>query len=88
MHRFTLAGAPFMAIAGLWREGQDDQPASFTMLTTDPGPDLAPYHNRQIVVLRPDKWADWIYLQKPESDLLQPLPAGSLQVEMVRQGSD
>ena len=56
-HRFTLSGAPFMAIAGLWREGDGNQPAAFTMLTTDPGADVAPYHSRQIVVLRPEHWS-------------------------------
>jgi putative SOS response-associated peptidase YedK len=35
-HRFSLKGAPFMAIAGLSREGKGNQPASFTMLTTEP----------------------------------------------------
>jgi putative SOS response-associated peptidase YedK len=44
------------------------------MLTTEPSPDVAPYHNRQVVVLRPDDWASWIYLTKPEAELLQPLP--------------
>ena len=37
-HRFALADADVMAIAGLWREGQGNQPPSFTMLTTEPGP--------------------------------------------------
>src|SRR6185437_6245962 len=37
-HRFTLSDASFMAIAGLWREGQGNQPDTFTMLTTEPGP--------------------------------------------------
>jgi putative SOS response-associated peptidase YedK len=58
------------------------------MLTTEPGPDVAPYHNRQVVVLRPDDWANWIYLTKPEGELLRPLAAGSLDVETVRKGSD
>jgi putative SOS response-associated peptidase YedK len=88
MHRFTLTSAPFLAIAGLWRDGQGDQPPSFTMLTTEPGQDLVPYHDRQVAVLRPEAWADWIYLTRPEAELLQPLPAGSLDVETVRQGSD
>lgn len=39
-HRFTLRNAPFLAIAGLWRDGQGNQPPSFTMLTTEPGPDV------------------------------------------------
>lgn len=87
-HRFTLNGASFMAIAGLWRDGEGNKPPTFAMLTTEPGPDVAPIHNRQIVVLRPDDWAAWIYLTKPEVELLKALPAGSLAVETVRQGSD
>jgi putative SOS response-associated peptidase YedK len=87
-HRFTLNSQPFLAIAGIWREGQGNHPASFTMLTTSPGPDIAPYHNRQVVVLRPLDWSAWINLTKPESKLLKPLPAGSLNEEKVRQGSD
>lgn len=86
-HRFTLNGAPFLAIAGLWREGHDGSRA-FTMLTTDPGPDVAPFHDRQVVVLRPSDWAHWIYLTKPEAELLRPLPGGSLAAETVRPGSD
>jgi putative SOS response-associated peptidase YedK len=87
-HRFTLADAPFLAIAGLWRDGADGKPPAFTMLTADAGPDVEPYHNRQVVVLRPDDWASWIYLTKPETELLRPLPAGSLDIETVRAGSD
>ena len=88
MHRFTLDGAPFLAIAGLWRDASDGQPPAFTMLTTEPGPDVAPYHNRQVAVLPPDDWAAWIYLTRPEAELLRPLPAGSLTVTMVRASSD
>ena len=87
-HRFTLNGAPFMAIAGLWRDGKGNQPPAFTMLTTEPGPDVKPIHNRQVVVLRPEDWPAWIYLTKAEADLLQPLPAGSLHVETAQQGLD
>jgi putative SOS response-associated peptidase YedK len=86
-HRFTLANAPFLAIAGIWRDGAAGGAPAFTMLTTDPGPDVEPYHNRQVVVLRPEDWAAWIYLSKPEAELLRPLPAGSLNVETVRAGS-
>ena len=87
-HRFTLNGASCMAIAGLWREGAGNRQASFTMLTTSPGPDVAPIHNRQIVVLRPEDWKPWLELTKPEAELLSPLPEGSLNVEQVREGSD
>jgi putative SOS response-associated peptidase YedK len=83
-HRFTLKGEPFLCVAGIWREGVDDQGSDFTMLTTAPGPDVAPYHDRQSVVLPPADWPAWIYLSKPEKELLQPLPAGSLHAETVR----
>lgn len=86
-HRFALKDAPFLAIAGLWREGHGNQPDTFTMLTTEPGPDVAPIHNRQVVVLRPENWTAWLVLSKPEAELLRPLPAGSLSVETVRQGA-
>ena len=56
-HRFTLKGAPFLAVAGIWREGKGTAPPAFTMLTTSPGPDVEPYHARQIVVLPPEDWA-------------------------------
>ena len=83
-HRFTLNDAPFLAIAGLWREGQGNQLATFTMLTTRPGPDVLPYHNRQIVVLRPEDWAAWLRLARLEEELLRPLPAGTLKVETMQ----
>ncbi|ACK52010.1 protein of unknown function DUF159 [Methylocella silvestris BL2] len=85
-HRFTLRDAPFMAIAGIWREQKGNQPPAFSMLTTAPGADVESIHNRQIVVLHPADWKAWIYLQRPEAELLQPLPAGSLSVETVRVG--
>jgi putative SOS response-associated peptidase YedK len=87
-HRFALSNYPITAIAGLWREGAGNQPPAFAMLTTEPGPDVKPYHDRQVVVLRPDDWAHWLHLTRPEHELLRPLPAGALSVETVRPGSD
>jgi len=81
-HRFTLTDAPFLAIAGIWREADGNQ--AFTMLTTEPGIDIAPFHNRQVVVLPPEDWSAWIYLSPPERDLLPPLPAGSIREDLVR----
>lgn len=80
-HRFWMPGEPCFAIAGLWRDGEKGP--AFTMLTTAPGPDIAPIHDRQIVILRHGQWAEWLYLTRPEAELLQPLPAGSLRTEIV-----
>jgi hypothetical protein len=54
--------------------------------TTAPGPDVAPYRDRQVAVLPAADWPGRINLTRPGKDLLQPLPSGTLQVEMVRQG--
>jgi hypothetical protein len=81
--RFTRAGEDWFRIAGLWRpmpEGGD----AFTTLRTEPGPDVAPIHNRQIVVLERSDWRAWLELEGSEAELLRPLPAGSLTVEQVR----
>lgn len=85
-HRFTLNGARFMAIAGIWREAKGNHPMAFAMLTTEPGPDIEPYHDRQVVVLRPEDWSAWFFLRKPEAEILRPLQAGSLSVETIRKG--
>lgn len=86
-HRFALKDSPVMGIAGLWTEDKDDA-LSFTMLTTEPGPDIAPIHDRQVCVLKPQDWAAWLFLTRPEEELLRPLPAGTLVVEVVREGRD
>jgi putative SOS response-associated peptidase YedK len=87
-HRFALNGAPCMAIAAIWRADGCNQPDAFALLTTAPGPDVAPIHNRQIVVLRPEAWRAWLDLSAPEEDLLRPLPAGALSMEIVRRGRE
>jgi putative SOS response-associated peptidase YedK len=50
------------------------------MLTTEPGPDVAPYHGRQVAVLQPDQWMPWLTYAQPASALLGPAPAGTLEV--------
>ena len=79
--RFTLAGAEWFCIAGLIRLDAIDGTDCFTMLTTAPGPDVAPYHDRQVAVLHRDDWGAWLDLTRSEAELLRPLPAGELQVE-------
>jgi putative SOS response-associated peptidase YedK len=74
---FTAPDGGLFCIAGLIR---DDR---FTMLTMEPGPDIAPYHNRQIVILPRAQWAAWL-APSSEAPPIEPLPAGSLTVEQIR----
>jgi len=78
---FTKTDEPWFCIAGIWRD--TDVGEAFTMLTTEPGPDVAPYHNRQIVVLKREDWARWLDPRSSAKDILRPLPRGSLKVEQV-----
>jgi putative SOS response-associated peptidase YedK len=80
---FTDPGQDVIGIAGLMRDAPGIGEA-FTMLTTEPGPDVAPYHNRQVAILRPTDWRAWLDYSKPASDLLAPLPAGSLTVSQAQ----
>ncbi len=79
---FTKADEPWFCIAGLWRSTAEVGEA-YTMLTAEPGPDVAPYHSRQIVVLDRAQWSAWLDPAVPASEILRPLPAGSLRVEQV-----
>lgn len=79
---FTLADQPWFAIAGLWRTDPTAGEA-FTMLTCEPAPDVAPYHNRSIVVLPPAECARWLDPANAEREVLKPLPAGSLGIEQI-----
>jgi len=84
--RFTVPGEPVLGIAGLWHQEPDE--VRFTMLTVRLGPDVRPFHDRQIAILRPAEWAHWLYLTRPEADLIRPLPAGSLAFELARPGAE
>jgi putative SOS response-associated peptidase YedK len=78
--RFTKV-EPWFCFAGLWRPMQDG--AAFTLLTTDPSSDVAPIHDRQMVILERSDWSTWLEQTGNEGDLLRALPAESLNVEQV-----
>ncbi|HET6969893.1 MAG TPA: SOS response-associated peptidase [Phenylobacterium sp.] len=78
---FEPASGPFLALAGFVR---DDR---FTLLTCPPGPDMAPYHDRQVAILPPEHWAAWLDVSRPQPPIT-PLPAGKLKVTQVRKGAD
>ena len=77
--RFTWPGHDWFGIAGLTRADAQVGEA-FTLLTSPPGPDIAPYHNRQIVLLSPADCFAWLDPARDAREFTTPLPEGSLQV--------
>lgn len=67
------------AIAGIIRDDPKVGEA-FTLLTVPPGPDIAPYHNRQIALLTPPQWRSWLDGSAKSVETLEPSVAGSLAV--------
>ncbi|KRB80875.1 hypothetical protein ASE00_17845 [Sphingomonas sp. Root710] len=85
--RFGWAGEDVFMIAGLWKRDEaaipDTRHEAFTLLTCAPGPDIAPYHSRQVVLMPRANWAAWLDGSVPARDLIGPAPAGTLTVEQV-----
>jgi putative SOS response-associated peptidase YedK len=79
---FTKNDEPWFCIAGLWRTNEKVGEA-YTMLTTSPGPDVAPYHNRQVAVLHRNEWATWLDEEQSVKGLIGPLPEGTLTAAAV-----
>ena len=79
--RWLLSGADqeVLGLTAVWRSGPDG--AAFSLLTAEPGPDVAPYHDRGVLPLAPADWADWLFARRPAADLLAPPLAGTLKVE-------
>lgn len=78
---FTMKDHRWFCMAGIWREYEGGE--AFTLLTMDAGPDIAPYHHRQIIPLARDQWAAWLDPRVPAGDVLKWLPEGSLEPTQV-----
>jgi putative SOS response-associated peptidase YedK len=79
---FTKKNEPIFCVAGIWRANKDVGEA-FTMLTMEPGPDIAPYHDRQIAILNREDWKAWLDPSISAKSILKSLPADSLSVEQA-----
>lgn len=76
---FEWPGHAWFGIAGIVRCDPGVGEA-FTLLTCPPGPDVAPYHDRQVVLLSPRDCFGWLDPAAAAEDFVRPLPAGSLAV--------
>ena len=89
---FTAPDGGMIGIAGLVRADAGEpgkRPAgeAFTMLTTEPGPDVRPYHLRQVAMLAPGDWRAWLDHSVAASDVIGPAPAGSVVATADRVGA-
>jgi putative SOS response-associated peptidase YedK len=76
---FTWPGNEWFGIAGICRTDRKVGEA-FSLLTCPPGPDLVPYHDRQVVLLSPADCFRWLAPSSVAADFVRPLPGGSLAV--------
>ena len=85
MWKFTVPAQPVFAFPGLWERAQtaDGPIESFTLLTSAPGPDQAPYHNRQPVILERRQWAEWMDTANDMAPSFVGSPTGTIAVEPV-----
>lgn len=83
-YSFSLADGDWFYFAGIWRPAKPDWPEAYGVLTVAANDDVAPYHDRQMTVLKRRQRLDWLDGSIPENELLRPLPAGSFRVRESR----
>ncbi|WP_242912363.1 SOS response-associated peptidase family protein [Brevundimonas pishanensis] len=76
-----------LMLAALWRATGDH--VRFSLLTAEPGADVAPFHTRGVLPLLAACWSDWLFDRAPSKDVLLPPPAGTLvAVQAPRAGAN
>ena len=81
--RFTLADGDWFYFAAIWQPASRDWPPAYAILTIPSGPDLAPFRDRQMAVIRREARMKWLDGARPETETLKALPAGSWRAEQV-----
>ena len=76
---FTWPQHDWFGIAAILRQDPSVGEA-FSLLTCAPGPDIARFHDRQIVLLAPEECLAWLERESSAADLVRPLPDGTLEV--------
>lgn len=86
-YSFSLADGDWFYFAGVWRPATRDWPEAYAILTIEANDDVAPYHDRQMAVLKRDQRMDWLDRICPAEKLLRPLPSGTFAVSRLREPS-
>ncbi|WP_334147140.1 SOS response-associated peptidase [Hyphomicrobium sp.] len=83
-YSFSLASGDWFYFAGIWRPATRDWPEAYAILTIESNVDLAPYHDRQMAVVRREQRMVWLDRTCREGELLRPLAAGTFKVTRAR----
>jgi putative SOS response-associated peptidase YedK len=76
-YAFSLADGDWFYFAGVWRPATREWPEAFAILTIKANADVAPFHDRQMAVVRREHRMAWLDRTRKEDQLLRPLPAGA-----------
>ncbi|MBR6028768.1 MAG: SOS response-associated peptidase [Clostridia bacterium] len=79
-YRFFLPDSPCFSLAGLYRVDMGERPV-FTVLTREPTPALAAFHDRMPLILRPEDEDAWL----GEGEAGEVMARGVTEVEWVRE---
>lgn len=84
-HFISLKNEPLFAFAGLferWLGPENEAVFTYTIITTQANPLIAPLHERMPVILRPEQYDAWLDPAQRDTDalraLLQPYPADEM----------
>jgi putative SOS response-associated peptidase YedK len=82
VYRFTRVNDDWFYLAGVWRPATPRWPSAYAALTIAANDDVAPYAERQMVVIPRGRQLDWLEHRTPESDILVPLPPHTFKVAL------
>ena len=75
-----ITQTPFFCLAGTWRPETSDWPAAFAGITIEAYPDIAPFQDRHMAVVREDDWMDWLQGSRAAESILRRFPIGSFRI--------
>ena len=75
-----ITASPFFCFAGTWAPEIGTWPAAFAGITVDAYPDIEPYQDRHMAVVRKADWRGWLSGEAKEADILRPFPVDSFSV--------
>lgn len=77
---FTRRDEQWFCFAGIWDRAQtsDGVIDSYALVTVPAGPDVAPYHDREPIMLEPAHYARWLESPSAAAELFKPALAGQL----------